>query len=27
MDFEHKIALLDTRPMGLTRKEYDLLAC
>jgi len=25
LDFEHKIALLDTKPMGLTRKEYDLL--
>jgi DNA-binding response OmpR family regulator len=25
MDFEHKIALLDTKPLGLTRKEYDLL--
>jgi len=26
LDFEHKIARLDTRPLGLTRKEYDLLA-
>jgi DNA-binding response OmpR family regulator len=26
MDFEHKIALLDTKPLGLTRKEYELLA-
>jgi DNA-binding response OmpR family regulator len=26
MDFEHKIAALDTKPLGLTRKEYDLLA-
>ncbi|SRR5689334_20729833 len=26
VDFEHKTAHLDTRPMGLTRKEYDLLA-
>jgi len=26
MDFEHKVALLDARPLGLTRKEYDLLA-
>jgi DNA-binding response OmpR family regulator len=26
MDFEHKIAMLDTKPLGLTRKEYDLLA-
>jgi DNA-binding response OmpR family regulator len=26
MDFEHKTALLDTKPLGLTRKEYDLLA-
>lgn len=26
LDFEHKTALLDTRPLGLTRKEYDLLA-
>jgi DNA-binding response OmpR family regulator len=26
MDFERKTALLDTKPMGLTRKEYDLLA-
>ena len=25
LDFEHKIALLDTKPLGLTRKEYDLL--
>lgn len=25
MDFEHKTALLDTKPLGLTRKEYDLL--
>ena len=26
MDFEHKTASLDARPLGLTRKEYDLLA-
>ncbi len=26
MDFEHKVALLDAKPLGLTRKEYDLLA-
>jgi DNA-binding response OmpR family regulator len=26
LDFEHKIARLDTQPLGLTRKEYDLLA-
>jgi DNA-binding response OmpR family regulator len=26
LDFEHKIARLDARPLGLTRKEYDLLA-
>jgi DNA-binding response OmpR family regulator len=26
MDFEHKTAMLDTKPLGLTRKEYDLLA-
>ena len=26
MDFEHRTALLDTKPMGLTRKEYELLA-
>jgi DNA-binding response OmpR family regulator len=26
VDFEQKTACLDTRPMGLTRKEYDLLA-
>jgi DNA-binding response OmpR family regulator len=26
MDFEHKTALLDAKPLGLTRKEYDLLA-
>jgi len=26
LDFEHKIAKLDTQPMGLTRKEYELLA-
>jgi two-component system alkaline phosphatase synthesis response regulator PhoP len=26
LDFEHKTALLDTKPLGLTRKEYDLLA-
>ena len=26
LDFERKTALLDTRPLGLTRKEYDLLA-
>jgi two-component system, OmpR family, alkaline phosphatase synthesis response regulator PhoP len=25
LNFEHKIALLDTKPLGLTRKEYDLL--
>jgi DNA-binding response OmpR family regulator len=26
LDFEHKIARLDTKPLRLTRKEYDLLA-
>jgi two-component system alkaline phosphatase synthesis response regulator PhoP len=26
LDFEHKVAKLDTQPMGLTRKEYELLA-
>ena len=26
LDFEHKTAMLDARPLGLTRKEYDLLA-
>jgi len=26
MDFEQKTALLDGKPLGLTRKEYDLLA-
>jgi hypothetical protein len=26
LDFEHKTVLLDTKPLGLTRKEYDLLA-
>ncbi|HTQ58510.1 MAG TPA: winged helix-turn-helix domain-containing protein [Bryobacteraceae bacterium] len=26
MDFEHKTARLDSRPMALTRKEFDLLA-
>lgn len=26
MDFEHRTALLDTKPLGLTRKEYELLA-
>jgi len=26
VDFEHKTAALDTKPLGLTRKEYDLLA-
>ncbi len=26
LDFEHKTALLDAKPLGLTRKEYDLLA-
>ncbi|HVN03064.1 MAG TPA: winged helix-turn-helix domain-containing protein [Bryobacteraceae bacterium] len=26
LDFEHKTASLDARPLGLTRKEYDLLA-
>ena len=26
LDFEHKTALLDTKPLVLTRKEYDLLA-
>lgn len=26
MDFEHKTALIDSRPMALTRKEFDLLA-
>ena len=25
VDFERKLAFLDTRPLGLTRKEYDLL--
>jgi len=25
LDFERRIALLDTKPLGLTRKEYDLL--
>src|ERR1700733_11188710 len=25
LDFENKVALLDARPLGLTRKEYDLL--
>ena len=25
LDFEHKTALVDTKPLGLTRKEYDLL--
>ena len=26
LDFEHKAATLDSRPLSLTRKEYDLLA-
>ncbi len=26
LDFEHKTALIDAKPLGLTRKEYDLLA-
>jgi len=26
LDFEHNTASLDARPLGLTRKEYDLLA-
>jgi DNA-binding response OmpR family regulator len=26
MDFEHRVATLDTKPLGLTRKEYELLA-
>jgi DNA-binding response OmpR family regulator len=26
LDFEHKTVLLDAKPLGLTRKEYDLLA-
>ena len=26
MDFEHRLARVDLRPMPLTRKEYDLLA-
>jgi two-component system, OmpR family, alkaline phosphatase synthesis response regulator PhoP len=26
LDFEHKIAFLDSKPLALTRKEYDLLA-
>jgi two-component system alkaline phosphatase synthesis response regulator PhoP len=26
LDFEHKTATLDTKSLGLTRKEYDLLA-
>jgi two-component system, OmpR family, alkaline phosphatase synthesis response regulator PhoP len=26
LDFEHKTALVDAKPLGLTRKEYDLLA-
>ena len=26
LDFERKTALLDAKPLGLTRKEYDLLA-
>src|ERR1035438_942294 len=26
MDFEHKTAMLDTKPLRLTRKEYDLLS-
>jgi DNA-binding response OmpR family regulator len=26
LDFEHKLAMLDAKPLGLTRKEYDLLA-
>jgi DNA-binding response OmpR family regulator len=26
LDFQRKAVLLDTKPLGLTRKEYDLLA-
>ena len=26
LDFEHKTAMLDSRPVALTRKEFDLLA-
>jgi DNA-binding response OmpR family regulator len=26
VDFEHKRVLLDSKPLGLTRKEYELLA-
>ena len=26
VDFQRQVALLDTRPMDLTRKEFDLLA-
>ena len=26
LDFEHKAATLDSQPLTLTRKEYDLLA-
>lgn len=26
MDFERRTALLDAKPLGLTRKEYELLA-
>jgi DNA-binding response OmpR family regulator len=26
LDFEHKAAFLDAKPLGLTRKEYDLLS-
>lgn len=26
MDFEHRMARLDSQPLALTRKEYDLLA-
>jgi DNA-binding response OmpR family regulator len=26
LDFEHKIARVDAKPLSLTRKEYDLLA-
>ncbi|MFN7999092.1 MAG: winged helix-turn-helix domain-containing protein [Bryobacteraceae bacterium] len=26
LDFEHRIATLDSKPLGLTRKEYELLA-
>ena len=26
LDFEHRTAVLDSKPLGLTRKEYELLA-